>query len=244
MKDANKEPTPPSTLSQKEHRRAQVRRAQKSDISCAFFVPSAHVLTMTDRHHRQQKKNYVKFLEEDVIRLREMISVVENETAIFRNENAAMKSTLSRNGVQAAPDQLLAIDSQVPTRITSSADGRTNLHTNYPMPLDESNSPQHRSPWGTLSAATSSSTISIGYDDRIRAKRLRVSPASDEGSQNLHVSTRSPPPATFDAMQDLTLPDPASCFADPPPQFANFGVLETMPRQLDSSFDGINFILA
>ncbi|ESZ93573.1 hypothetical protein SBOR_6056 [Sclerotinia borealis F-4128] len=77
-KDKDSETT--SAASQKQHRRAQVRRAQIE--------------------HRQRKENYAKHLEEDAIRLREMIATTENETSALMKENGAMKSTLLASGVK------------------------------------------------------------------------------------------------------------------------------------------------
>jgi hypothetical protein len=197
------------------------------------------VLITRSRLHRQQKKNYVKFLEQDVIRLREMISVVESETAIFHQENAAMKTTLSENGVQTGPGPLPALDFQTLTAGISSAEGH-NLQES--VQASESQPLYQSPPWAAQSTTPSSTTISVGYDERISAKRLHVSSPSDSGSQDLHSAHRTPPAINFDAI--LELRDPASFFADPPPQFANLGALETMPKQLDTSFEGINFILA
>ncbi|APA15383.1 hypothetical protein sscle_14g101530 [Sclerotinia sclerotiorum 1980 UF-70] len=69
-----------SATAQKQHRRSQVRRAQIE--------------------HRQRKQDYVKHLEEDLIRLREMISATENESLTLVKENGAIKSTLSASGVK------------------------------------------------------------------------------------------------------------------------------------------------
>ncbi|CAD6441196.1 28bd1940-3704-4454-8e38-2bdd7b33415c [Sclerotinia trifoliorum] len=69
-----------SVTAQKQLRRAQVRRAQIE--------------------HRQRKQNYVKHLEEDLIRLREIIAATENESSALMKENGAIKSTLSASGVK------------------------------------------------------------------------------------------------------------------------------------------------
>ncbi|KAM0174266.1 hypothetical protein ACHAPF_006245 [Botrytis cinerea] len=69
-----------SGTAQKQHRRAQVRRAQIE--------------------HRQRKENYVKHLEEDVIRLRGMITSTENESSALMNENRAIESILSASGIK------------------------------------------------------------------------------------------------------------------------------------------------
>ena len=61
-------------------RRAQVRKAQIQ--------------------HRQRKANYVKELELDVTRFRDMISKTENETAQLRNQNESMKLRLKAAGLE------------------------------------------------------------------------------------------------------------------------------------------------
>ncbi|TGO67228.1 hypothetical protein BOTNAR_0046g00300 [Botryotinia narcissicola] len=73
-----------SGTAQKQHRRAQVRRAQIE--------------------HRQRKKNYVKHLEEDVIRLRGMIVTTEAESSALMKENRAMESTLPASGIKDLSD--------------------------------------------------------------------------------------------------------------------------------------------
>jgi hypothetical protein len=187
---------------------------------------------LRDRHHRQQKKNYIKFLEQDVIRLREMISVVESETTTFQQENASIKSTLSKHGVQAPP-------SYVPATGVSPHRG-AGLQESAPLQLDNGQQLQQSSSRAKSSGSPSSTTtISIGYDDRIRKKRLRVSPSSDSGSQGLRSAA-----STTGYNPVIELPDADSCFGYAPPQFDNLNAPQTMPKQLDGSFDGINFILA
>src|SRR6187402_3234044 len=53
-------------------RRQQVRRAQIQ--------------------HRQRKANYVKQLELDVVRVRDLIADTERQTAVLRRENGAMRT--------------------------------------------------------------------------------------------------------------------------------------------------------
>lgn len=69
-------------LNQKD--KAQVRRAQ---------VRKAQI------QHRQRKANYVKELELDVSRFRELVSQTEREVLILRRENEAIKVTLTGSGV-------------------------------------------------------------------------------------------------------------------------------------------------
>jgi hypothetical protein len=191
------------------------------------------VLTVEYSLHRQQKKNYVKFLEQDVIRLREMISAMQSEAVAFHHENAAIKDALAQRGVQASPGRLPNPDFP---RTTSALEAAA-LQYNQ-QPLEQSLEwARHSSP---------SSSISVTFDERMDASCLHVSPASDFTSQ--HTFPVNPPPSsTIDTTPALPkLPDPPSFFADPPPHFRNRGgnVVETMPKQLDTSFEGINFILA
>lgn len=161
-----------------------------------------------------------------------MISVVESETKTFQQENISIKSTLSKHGVQAPP-------SYIPTA-GASPDGRAGLQESDPLQLGNGHEFQQSTSWAKSSASPSSTTtISVGYDDRIRTKRLQVSPSSDSGSQGLRSATST---TGYDAVPEL--PDDAECFGYPPPQFDNLNALENMPKQLDGSFEGINFILA
>ncbi|KAF7889193.1 hypothetical protein EAF00_009493 [Botryotinia globosa] len=77
-KDDNSEAK--SSTAQKQHRRAQVRRAQIE--------------------HRQRKENYVKHLEEDVIRLRGMIATTEDKSSALMKENRAIESMLVASGIK------------------------------------------------------------------------------------------------------------------------------------------------
>lgn len=199
---------------------------------------------MRNRLHRQQKKNYIKFLEEDVIRLRDMISVVESETVIYQQDNAAMRSTLTMNGVQTVPVQLPVLDLQPLSSAAVSGD-HLSLQGGSPNQIGASQPLQQSPQWTTHSDYSPSTTsISVGFDEQINANRLRVSPVSDSGSQRL----RNTVPTTYTSNVEYVpeFPDPSALFADPPPQFANLdiGALETMPSQPETSFVGINFILA
>lgn len=75
----------------------------KSEEHKCYF--SSHVSLSSNanppfREHRQRKQNYVKHLEDDVIRFREMIAATESESSALMKENRAMKSTLSTLGVE------------------------------------------------------------------------------------------------------------------------------------------------
>lgn len=157
-----------------------------------------------------------------------MIHAAETETAIYQQENVAIKTTLFSNGVEVTPAQLPALD--LPP-LTSGFAG-------------EQASAQGSPQWDTHPTASASINISVAYDERINDKRLRVSPIGDFGSEDLYDAL--PLPSTGNADTGLQLLDPATLFSGPPPHFAYLGAgaLDTMPRQLDTSVVGINFILA
>lgn len=178
-----------------------------------------------------------------MVRLRDMVSVVESETAIYQQENAALRAALAINGVQRAPVQLPAPDLQPLTSVGSSEP--PSLQGSSPNQLGVSPPLQQSRQWATQPDYSSSTTsIRVGFDEQINTKRLRVSPASDTGSQDLRNTVHTPYRPDVEYMPEF--PDPSTLFADPPPQFADLdiGALETMPPQPDTSFVGINFILA
>jgi len=89
------EDDPKSSRKESADRRTQVRRAQ--------------------RNHRQRKENYQRHLEQDVIRLREMLSTAQIEEATLLEENSAIKSALLLADVLFLPsdvDDLAAKSSQ------------------------------------------------------------------------------------------------------------------------------------
>ncbi|KAG4435957.1 hypothetical protein IFR05_008577 [Cadophora sp. M221] len=69
-----------SDLTPKQRRRAQVRKAQIE--------------------HRQRKENHVKYLEQEVIELREKIAQAETQAVLFKHENIAIKTALQNSLVQ------------------------------------------------------------------------------------------------------------------------------------------------
>lgn len=168
-----------------------------------------------------------------MIRLREVISAIQSEAVAIHQENTAIKNTLAQRGVQASPGRLPNPDFPRTTTALEAAALQYNQ-----QPLEQSLQ------WARHSSPTSS--ISVTYDERMEASRLSVSPISDFKSQ--HTFPVNPPrTASVDTTPALPkLPDPPSFFEDPPAHFRNRGgnVVETMPKQLDASFEGINFILA
>lgn len=66
----------PSVKDKAQIRRAQVRKAQVQ--------------------HRQRKTNYIKQLELDVVKMREMIAEIDRETSVLRRANEAMRARLKQ----------------------------------------------------------------------------------------------------------------------------------------------------
>ncbi|PQE13920.1 alanine racemase protein [Rutstroemia sp. NJR-2017a BBW] len=137
-----------SAAAQKAHRRAQVRRAQIE--------------------HRQRKQNYVKHLEEDVIRLREMIAAAENEASLLAKENGAMKSTLSN-----VISNEGASDSQVWNQASQS---QAFINSPFSQAIDPSSTSslsepgkRHNSPGDTINYLTAQHDMLSGHLDNINS---------------------------------------------------------------------------
>ncbi|KAH8821489.1 hypothetical protein F5884DRAFT_745807 [Xylogone sp. PMI_703] len=133
-------------LLKKQRRRAQVRKAQIE--------------------HRQRKQNYVKFLEEDVKRFREMIAAIETEKSFLRVENSNIKDTLTNSNI--SYDHLNLYQGS---------------QNNSQMQLD------HHSPGSVSSYSNSSPTsiVSMKFDHEIYNHCLQVS--NSPGPLNARVET-------------------------------------------------------
>ncbi|KAF4638027.1 hypothetical protein G7Y89_g46 [Cudoniella acicularis] len=138
-----------AALSAKQHRRAQVRKAQIE--------------------HRQRKANYVKSLEQDVIDLREMIAASEVEAAIHKQENEAIKRVMLNSnivppaGQRARSIQLnpFVIDFELQNHISPNSENNTSP-------------PQQEFEWS--SGPPPNSIVSVGFDDFLDTSCLNVSP--------------------------------------------------------------------
>ncbi|KAH6684147.1 hypothetical protein B0J14DRAFT_646059 [Halenospora varia] len=139
-----------AALDAKQHRRAQVRKAQIE--------------------HRQRKANYVKQLEQDVIDLREMIAAAEVEALAAKQENEAIRSAMLNFNINPPPSSIKQLptvqqDAFVFDFQSQSQDTPSNFSSNL--------SPTQQ--W--LSSDTSpNSHVSIGYDDFVGASCLQISP--------------------------------------------------------------------
>jgi hypothetical protein len=171
------------------------------------------------------------------MRLREMISSVEIETAACKEENTAIKYTLTKGGVPTSlftlPDPKLKPLPSIPVETADFQETpRSNGGDTQPF--------QQSSQWYPQSDSSSNTRISVTFDERIDTSRLQISPANDFDAQDV-LGFPASSGSNVDPIPGL--PDPTTLFADPPLQF-QAGYLDTMPQQLDKSYIGINFILA
>ncbi|KAG0648567.1 hypothetical protein D0Z07_5398 [Hyphodiscus hymeniophilus] len=210
--------------SQKEHRRAQVRKAQ--------------ILS----EHRQRKENLIKHLEEDVINLREMISTVESDTLGLKQENACLKSTLSKSNIPATtvplpnlqPIQQRHSPSGVPTNFQSPQREIRNSNAEFDS-LQQSNWPSN----------SSSSNVSVTFDEFIEKSVLQVSP---HGSFDNDVVSNAPevlnlPASTF-SQHPRTAASSNDSLQKPLPHLPGQSAPSASSSKPDISTAAINFILA
>ncbi|KAN0102970.1 hypothetical protein V8E51_011283 [Hyaloscypha variabilis] len=143
-----------SALTQKQRRRAQVRKAQIE--------------------HRQRKENYVKHLEEDVINLREMIAQAETQSVLFKHENEAIKATLLSSSIPIptiAPVPRSLSERDLDNLIS------LNLEQHSQSNFSNSGSPQN-SQWQSNNSS-SGSLVSMTFDEMIDASCLQITPPSN-----------------------------------------------------------------
>ncbi|TAQ89266.1 hypothetical protein B7494_g2403 [Chlorociboria aeruginascens] len=140
----NNEEDPESSAAQKQHRRAQVRKAQKE--------------------HRQRKENYVKTLEQDIAKLRQMISVTETEVSQFQKENVAIRAVISNYDAKIQTEDLGSL------KVSQSPGSHGHLSASITQ------SPSAPKSLFPQSSASSSSLVNIGFDPVIHANCLQTSP--------------------------------------------------------------------
>jgi len=56
-------------------------------------------MLIQDREHRQRKQYYVRDLEQEITKLREMIAAVETEASAIEQDNTAIQNALSASNV-------------------------------------------------------------------------------------------------------------------------------------------------
>jgi hypothetical protein len=136
-------------------RRAQVRKAQTQ--------------------HRQRKANYVRQLEVDIARIRDMIEAAERETHALANENRAMREQIQQAmGDRAQPmslDQGVSMLHEMPPPVQPSSDIGAGL------PHEEGNV-----------------TVSLGFDEVMNAPSfyLSSSPSTCSEQSSPGDTTRTP----------------------------------------------------
>jgi len=145
-----------STLTPKQRRRAQVRKAQIE--------------------HRQRKENYVKHLEQDVVNLREMIAQAETQSVLFKHENESIKTTLLSSHI---PIPTIAPVSKSVSEQNTDVTSSTPISQEQPSQSDFSisGSPQN-SQWQS-NTSPSNSLVSMTFDDIIDASCLHITPPSN-----------------------------------------------------------------
>jgi len=155
--------------------------------------------TELSSEHRQRKQNYIKHLEQDVIRLREMIQTTQTEATAIKQENNSIQTILTKHNVLAG--KFPSGDTQA----LPESDSTTTFMTLQPakdmaIPSRSSNS--------------SFSNISIIFDDAIDASCLQT---SAPGSFNNMTSLDSPDIFKFPshAMSQIS-PQAASHTSQPP----------------------------
>jgi hypothetical protein len=189
--------------------------------------------------HRQRKENYIKHLEQDVIRLRGMISTVEKEASSIQEENSLIKTTLSRSNISinAPPStnpQLLQ-QSNVPSSFNNF---QSSLQSTLPTNLDFQSPKQSNWP-----SNFSSSNVSITFDEFLDASCLQINP---RGSFDNATVLNSPDMFNYPANTLYQLPQTASGsegLQKPLPQLSGQGSSSDTPLQPDISV-ATNFILA
>jgi len=153
--------------SKAEQRRAQVRKAQIQ--------------------HRQRKANYVKTLETDAERYREMIATTRREALAIHAENEAIKAQLLQHSLKLSLDQNLFLTEQM----ASTPSPRNDDHEAYNMlPLEDI-------------------TMTLGYDDIMNAPCYYISssPSPSQFGSSVNSLEGSAAPETCSAAPNPHLPE-------------------------------------
>lgn len=178
-----------------------------------------------------------------------MISAVKIETSVIKQENSDIKLTLSNANVSTSSlNNPTLINPALAEPPPASSEGIS--HNN----LDDFHSPQQDMQWS--SNGSSSSIVSVNFDDLIDTGYLHVSPENDFATTAIINS-----PDIFNFPTNAFAPthsEPSPNFSRPQGQYAHqvqhvrqssnaSGILSsstTMPNQPDTSSIALNFILA
>ncbi|KAK1834722.1 hypothetical protein QBC39DRAFT_251811 [Podospora conica] len=191
-----------SSLDKHQLRRAQVRKAQIQ--------------------HRQRKANYVKQLEIDVARIRELITNTQREAEALRNENDSIRVQVEQRGLlqtispplpllpEAAPDIPLDLNA-IPLDLNATPLDFNAIPLDLgmapTMPLDFDNM-DTKYPFNEL-------TMSLTFDDILNAPTFRIKSSSSSSSSNRELS----PPSHLTTPEPISAPTPA---LDPTEEAINF----------------------
>jgi hypothetical protein len=233
-KGREKEKALESAKVQKEHRRAQVRKAQL----LVYSKSSGRKLTEASEH-RQRKKNYVKHLEQDVIELRQKISTAETEATGVRDENAAIRSVLSGFDIPLPP--IVQPTAQRPPIDTQLSDLEFN---NFQSPTKSAMGYQSAEDTNWSPSGSSSATVSVDFNDLIDAHCLVLSPTRAFIQDTPNPSNiSSPPKNTLTTNRSEVARNLHERDGSQPAQNASYGsITPTTDPAID--FTAINFILA
>ncbi|KAL2165178.1 hypothetical protein VTH06DRAFT_474 [Thermothelomyces fergusii] len=152
-----------AALDKAQRRRAQVRRAQTQ--------------------HRQRKADYIRHLEMDIVRIRDMIEAAERDTRALLDENKALR------------EQLQQIAGKGPSA-TSLEQGAVVLGSEMPRPSQLSS--------GLLRDPSGAVTIALGFDEVLNAPAFYVSNPSPASHPYQLASQKASPPPNAGDFGDLT----------------------------------------
>ena len=172
-----------SSLDKHQLRRAQVRKAQTQ--------------------HRQRKANYVKQLEIDVARIRELIAATQREAEALRQENESIRIQIQQ------PLLPLTVPPPLPSLPVPLPDIPADLAQTIPLNLDEMD----------FSDLFNEVTMSLTFDDVLNAPTLRIKSSSSSASSHRELS----PPSHFTTPDAMPSPQlPPSSILDPTEEAINF----------------------
>lgn len=122
---------------------------------------------MVDRTHRERKELYIKALEDEVLRLKEIFSNMSQDKEKLSEENKHLKSTLIQNGINlppgGQPDDLISNPSVGYTSSASVSGGYApGSHTAFTPPLTSQSTATSVSPSTHAHAPLSATPQMIG----------------------------------------------------------------------------------
>ncbi|RDL35024.1 uncharacterized protein BP5553_06955 [Venustampulla echinocandica] len=218
-----------AALSAKQHRRAQVRKAQTE--------------------HRQRKANHVKQLEQDIIDLRKMIITAETEASLVEQENEAIRKIVVQAKLPTSTS-----DASFPPMLPTIQNEQLDLQF-QPNPHQDLTQSQFNNDLASQEAFlqdSNSSLVSIIFDELVGQECLHVSPSTSQ--ETLPQIINSPDIFNFpnNAFAAKALTNPLSIVSEPSnTNSLPTAVPQSLPastiaqeEELDLATIAINFILA